>query len=81
MKARTGSGGDTGQDRPRPPLPAPENQGPLRYISPLQVERLTVWLHNFRRIVTRLEIRVENCLGFVHPERIRMLLRQPAFPA
>lgn len=38
-----------------------------------------VWLHNFRRIGTRWEIKVHNYVGFVHMGRIRILLRQPAF--
>ena len=37
------------------------------------------WLHNFRRIVTRWEVKVQNYLGFVHLGCIRILLRQPVF--
>ncbi len=34
------------------------------------------WLHNFRRIVTRWEYKVQNYLGFVHLGCVRILLRQ-----
>jgi len=43
------------------------------------VERLIAWLHNFRRIVTRWEVKVQNYLGFIHLGCIRILLRQSAF--
>ena len=50
-----------------------------RYRRRWKVERLMAWLHNFRRIVTRWEYKIENYLGFVHRGCIRILLRQPAF--
>lgn len=34
------------------------------------------WLHNFRRIVTRWEYKVQNYLGFIHLGCIRILLKQ-----
>lgn len=49
-----------------------------RYRRRWKVERLMAWLHNFRRIVTRWELRVENYLDFVHLACIRILLRQPS---
>lgn len=39
------------------------------------------WPHDFRRIVTRWEVRVESYLGFVHPGCIRILPRQPTLAA
>lgn len=50
-----------------------------RYRGRWKVVRLMAWLHNFRRIVTRGEVRIENYLGFVHLGCIRILLRQPTF--
>ena len=44
---------------------------------PEAVERLMAWLHHFRRIVTRWEVRVENYLGFAHWSCVRILFRQP----
>jgi transposase len=46
-----------------------------RYKRRWQIERLFAWLHNFRRIATRHERRLENYLGFVHLGCIRILLR------
>lgn len=40
-----------------------------------KVERLFAWLHNFRRLVTRYELRVENFLGFVHLGCLCIILR------
>jgi transposase len=50
-----------------------------RYRRRWKVERLMAWLHNFRRLVTRWEVKDTNYLGFVHLGCIRILLRQPAF--
>jgi transposase len=50
-----------------------------RYRRRWLVERLMAWLHNFRRLVSRWEVRVENYAGFVHLACILILLRQPAF--
>ncbi len=36
-----------------------------RYCRRWKVERLFVWLHNFRRTVVRWEYHPENCLGMV----------------
>ena len=44
-----------------------------------KVERLMAWLQNFRRIVTRWEVKVQDYRGFVHLRCIRILLRQPPF--
>ncbi len=46
-----------------------------RYKRRWKMERLFVWLHNFRRLVIRYERRVENYLGFVHLGCIVILLR------
>src|SRR5690606_25187356 len=47
--------------------PKSQDGRPLRrYRRRWKVERLMAWLHNFRRIVTRWEVRLENYLGFVH---------------
>ncbi|MGA7316021.1 MAG: transposase [Silvibacterium sp.] len=40
-----------------------------------KVERLFVWMHNFRRLLTRWEYHIENFLGFVHLACLHMLLR------
>ena len=60
---------------------APTQDGrPLRrYRRRWKIERLMAWLHNFRRIVTRWETKVENYLGFVHLGCVRILLRQTTF--
>jgi len=50
-----------------------------RYRRRWKVERLMAWLHNFRRIVSRWEVKVENYLGFVQLGCIRILLRQSLF--
>jgi transposase len=39
------------------------------------VERLFVWVQNFRRLVVRYEYHAENFLGFVHLSCIVILLR------
>ena len=41
-----------------------------RYNRRWRVERLFAWLHWFRRLVTRYEYHIENCLGFVHLARL-----------
>lgn len=48
-----------------------------RYRRRWKVELLMAWLHNFRRIATRWEVKVRNYVGFVHLGCIRILLRQP----
>jgi transposase len=47
-----------------------------RYRRRWKVEKLMAWLHNFRRTVSRCEVKVENYLGFVQLGCIRILLRQ-----
>ncbi|GEL72987.1 hypothetical protein MVI01_47710 [Myxococcus virescens] len=37
-----------------------------RYRRRWKMERLFAWLQNFRRLVTRYEVKVENFLGFLH---------------
>lgn len=37
-----------------------------RYRRRWKVERLFAWMQNFRRLVTRWEVKIENFLGFVH---------------
>ena len=49
-----------------------------RYQRRWRVERLFAWLHGFRRLVVRWEVRPENWLGFVHLGCILILLRQGA---
>jgi transposase len=46
-----------------------------RYRHRWKVERLFAWLHNFRRLVTRYEYRIENFLGFVHLGCMCIILR------
>ena len=46
-----------------------------RYKRRWKIERLSAWLHNFRRLVIRYERRVSNYLGFVHLGCIVILLR------
>ena len=50
-----------------------------RYRRRWKIERLFAWLNNFRRLVSRWEVKLENYLGFVHLGCLRILLRQPAF--
>jgi transposase len=40
-----------------------------------KIERLNAWLQNFRRVVTRYEVRAENFLGFVQLGCMLILLR------
>lgn len=47
-----------------------------RYKRRWKVERLFAWLQNFRRLVTRYEVKMENFLGFLHLGCILILLRQ-----
>lgn len=47
-----------------------------RYRKRWKVERLFVWLQNFRRIVVRWEIKSQNYLGFLHLAIMLILLRQ-----
>jgi transposase len=46
-----------------------------RYRRRWKVERLFAWMHNFRRLVTRLEYHIENFLGFVHLACLHMMLK------
>jgi transposase len=46
-----------------------------RYRRRWKVERVFAWLHNFRRLVTRWEVKIENFLGFLHLGCLRILLR------
>ena len=55
---------------------AQDGQELRRYKRRWKVERLFAWLHNFRRLVTRYEVKVENFLGFLHLGSILILLRQ-----
>jgi transposase len=47
-----------------------------RYKKRWRVERLFAWLHCFRRLVVRWEVRVENWLGFVQLGCVLILLRR-----
>lgn len=47
-----------------------------RYVRRWKVERLFAWLHNFRRIVTRWEYKLENYVGFVKLGIMKILLKQ-----
>ena len=47
-----------------------------RYKKRWKVERLFAWMHNFRRLVTRWEVHIENFLGFVQLACVHMLLRR-----
>ena len=46
-----------------------------RYRRRWKVERLFAWMHNFRRLVTRWEYKIENFLGFAQLACILILLR------
>ena len=46
-----------------------------RYRRRWKIERLFAWLHNFRRLVVRYEVRPENFLGMLHLACIVILLR------
>ena len=46
-----------------------------RYRRRWKVERLFVWMQNFRRLITRWEFHIENFLGFVHLACLLMLIR------
>ena len=46
-----------------------------RYRRRWKVERLFAWLHNFRRLVTRYEYKLENFTGFVHLACIVIIMR------
>jgi transposase len=46
-----------------------------RYRRRWKVERLFAWMHNFRRLVTRWEYKIENFLGFAQLGCIRILVR------
>jgi transposase len=41
-----------------------------------KVERLFAWLGNYRRLVVRYEVNVDNFVGFVHLGCVLILLRQ-----
>ena len=57
--------------------PATQDSRELRrYERRWKVERLFAWLHNFRRIVTRWEYKLENYVGFVKLGIMKILLRQ-----
>lgn len=47
-----------------------------RYKRRWKVERFFAWLHFFRRLVTRYEVKAENFLGFLHLACALILLRQ-----
>lgn len=56
--------------------PVTQDGRPLRrYVRRWKIERLFAWLHNFRRISSRFEYKIENYLGFVHLGCILILLR------
>jgi transposase len=46
-----------------------------RYRRRWKVERLFAWMHNFRRLVTRWEYKIENFLGFAQLGCLLILLR------
>ena len=46
-----------------------------RYRRRWKVERLFAWMHNFRRLVTRWEYKIENFLGFAQLACLLILLR------
>ena len=50
-----------------------------RYRRRWKLERLMAWLHNFRRLVSRWEVKVEKYLGFVQLGCICILMRQSTF--
>jgi transposase len=55
---------------------ASQDGRPLRrYRKRWKIERLFAWLHNFRRISTRHDYKIDNYLGFVHLGCILILLR------
>ena len=37
-----------------------------RYARRWKVQRLFVWLQNYRRLITRFERKIENCLAFLN---------------
>lgn len=47
-----------------------------RYKRRWKVERLLAWLQNFRRLVVRYEVNVDNFVGFVHLGCVIILMRQ-----
>jgi transposase len=47
-----------------------------RYKRRWKVERLFAWLGNYRRLVVRYEVNVDNFVGFVHLGCVLILLRQ-----
>jgi transposase len=47
-----------------------------RYRRRWKIERLFAWFHNFRRLVTRWEVHVENFMGFLHLACIMILLNK-----
>ena len=47
-----------------------------RYRRRWRIERLSAWLQNFRRLLTRHEREAQNYLGFVHLGCIKILLRR-----
>ena len=44
-----------------------------RYKGGWNVERLFAWVHNFRRLATRSDFRIQNSLGFVRLACVLML--------
>ncbi|MBN8465404.1 transposase [Corallococcus exiguus] len=53
-----------------------DGREPRRYKRRWKVERFFAWLHFFRRLVTRYEVKAENFLGFLHLACALLLLRQ-----
>jgi len=47
-----------------------------RYRRRWKVERLFAWLQNYRRLVVRYEVNVDNFVGFVHLGCVLIILRQ-----
>ena len=56
-------------------LPTQDGRPLRRYRHRWKVERLFAWLHNFRKLVTRYEYKIENFVGFVHLGCLCIILR------
>lgn len=56
--------------------PTQDKRALRRYKRRWKVERLFAWLQNYRRLVVRYEVLVDNFVGFVHLACVLILLRQ-----
>jgi transposase len=66
---------DTTSPDVRTKAPTQDGRALRRYLRRWKVERLSAWVQNFRRVLTRWEYHVSNYLGFVQLACIRILLR------